>query len=256
MAKAQTQTVTPSLSATFGKTQPKNEELEACILGALLMGKDELAEVIDILKPEAFYSPAHQKIYYAILQLFNQNQAIDLYTLNAQLRKNGDLEAVGGVAYLAGLTHNIASTENIETHARLLLEYAMRRSLIALSSRIQKEAYDDTHDTFDLLDRAEQNLFEISEGNIQQNYAGISTLMQGAIKNLERIKQHGDGLTGVPSGFAALDKFLLGWQPSDFIVIAARPGMGKTSFLLSVLRNAAVEHKRPVALFSLEMSSL
>ena len=243
-------------SDNFGKTAPQVVEIEASILGALLLEKEALSEVIDILKPDVFYTPAHQKIYYTILQLFNQSKAIDLHTLAAELRKNGHLEEIGGIPYLAQITHNIASAAHIETHARLILEYAMRRSLISISSRIQKEAYDEQVDTFDLLDRAEQALFEVSEGNIQKNYLGINALMQGAIKTLENTKTREDGLTGVPSGFAALDQFLCGWQPSDFVVVAARPGMGKTSFLLSTLRNAAVDHQKPVALFSLEMSSL
>ncbi len=239
----------------FGKTPPQAIEIETSILGALLIEKDALAEVIDILRADVFYLPSHQKIYSTILQLFNQNKAIDLNTVAAYLRKQGSLEEIGGVGYLAQLTHHVATAEHIETHARLILEYAMRRSLITISSRIQKEAYEDQVDTFDLLDRAEQALFEVSEGNIQKNYDGINSLMQGAIKALESTKERADGLTGVPSGFTAVDRYFLGWQPSDFIVVAARPGMGKTSFLLSLLRNAAVDHKRPVALFSLEMSS-
>lgn len=240
----------------FGKVAPQVVEIEASVLGALLLEGGAISDIIEILRPDVFYTPAHQKIYAAILKLFNQNKAVDLNTVIVALRKNSELEEVGGIAYLAQLTHNIASSAHLETHAHLILEYAMRRSLISISSRIQKEAYDEQIDTFDLLDRAEQALFEVGEGNIQKNYLDINTLMQSAISSLENTKVLENGLTGVPSGFVALDQFLCGWQASDFVVVAARPGMGKTSFLLSILRNAAVEHKKPVALFSLEMSSL
>ena len=243
-------------SEGFGKVAPQVLEIEASVLGALLLEKEALSEVVDILKPDVFYTTAHQKIYYAILQLFNQNKAVDLHTLSATLKKEGILEEVGGVSYLVQLTHKIASAAHIETHARLILEYAMRRSLIAISSRIQKDAYDERIDTFDLLDKAEQALFEVAEGNIQKNYLGINALMQEAIVGIENTKAREDGLTGVPSGFFALDQFLCGWQPSDFIVVAARPGMGKSAFLGTILRNAAVDHQKPVALFSLEMSSI
>ena len=241
---------------TFGKTAPQVAEIEASVLGALLLEKNAISDVIEILRPDVFYTPAHQNIYKTILTLFNQNKGVDLNTVIVELRKNSQLEEVGGVSYLAQLTHNIVSSAHLETHAHLVLEYAMRRSLISISSRIQKEAYDEKIDTFNLLDRAEQALFEIAEGNIQKNYLDINALMQSAITNLENTKTKENGLTGVPTGFISLDQFLCGWQPSDFVVIAARPGMGKTSFLLSILRNAAVDHKKPVALFSLEMSSL
>lgn len=241
---------------TFGKTAPQVVEIEASVLGALLLEGGAISDVIEVLRPEVFYTPAHQKIYQTIVKLFNQNKAVDLNTVIIELRKNSQLEEVGGIPYLAQLTHNIASAAHLETHAHLVLEYAMRRSLIGISSRIQKEAYDEQIDTFELLDRAEQALFEVAEGNVQKNYFDINSLMQNAITHLENTKVKEGGLTGVPTGFLALDQFLCGWQASDFVVVAARPGMGKTSFLLSIIRNAAVDHKRPVALFSLEMSSL
>ena len=241
---------------TFGKTAPQVVDIEASVLGALLLEKNAISDVIEILRPDVFYTPAHQKVYQTILKLFNQNKSVDLNTVIVELRRNAQLEEVGGIAYLAQLTHNIASAAHLETHAHLVLEYAMRRSLIAISSKIQKEAYDEQIDAFDLLDRSERALFEIAEGNIQKNYLDINILMQNAITSLENTKAKENGLTGVPSGFTALDQFLCGWQPSDFIVVAARPGMGKTSFLLSILRNASIDHKKPIAFFSLEMSSL
>ena len=240
----------------LGKVPPQAIELEEAVLGALMLEKDALTNVIDILKVESFYKESHKVIFQAILDLFTESQPIDLLTVTTQLRKNGALEVAGGAFYITELTSKVASAANIEYHARIITEQSIKRELIRISSTIQKDAFEDTTDVFELLDAMEQSLFEISEKNIRKNYANMSSIMRDAIAELEIRKNQKDGLTGVPSGFTALDRVTSGWQKSDLVIIAARPAMGKTAFVLSVLRNAAVDHNRPVAIFSLEMSSV
>ena len=238
------------------KIPPQATDLEQSILGALMLEKDALTDVIDILKPESFYEEAHQEIYRAIIQLFNNGEPVDLRTVVNQLRKNGQLELLGGPYYLASLTTRVSSAANVEFHARAVVEYAIKRALIGIATTIHKHAYEDTIDVFTLLDQAEQALFEITETNIRKNYAAMRSLLSEAFKELEAKRMHKDGLTGTPSGFIALDRLTSGWQKADLIIVAARPGMGKTAFMLSALRNAAIDHNYPVAIFSLEMASL
>ena len=244
-----------SLSA-LGKLPPQAIDMEEAVLGALMLEKDALTAVVDILSPGSFYKDAHGLIYEAILDLFNAGEPIDLLTVVNQLRKNGSLELAGGVIFITELTSKVSSASNIEYHARIITEQAMKRDMIKISSEIQKEAFEDTTDVFELLDKMEQSLFEISENNIKKNYVDMRSIMREAITELEGKKGQKDGLTGEPSGFTALDRVTSGWQKSDLVIIAARPAMGKTAFVLSVLRNAAVDHDRPVAIFSLEMSSI
>ncbi|SEF62725.1 replicative DNA helicase [Algoriphagus boritolerans] len=240
----------------LGKVPPQAVDLEEAVLGALMLEKDALTNVIDILKVESFYKDSHKVIFQAILDLFSESQPIDLLTVTSQLRKNGALEIAGGAFYVTELTSKVASAANIEYHARIITEQSIKRELIRISSEIQKEAFEDTTDVFELLDKMEQSLFEISEKNIRKNYSDMRSIMREAIIELEARKNQKDGLTGVPSGFTALDRVTSGWQKSDLVIIAARPAMGKTAFVLSVLRNASVDHNRPVAIFSLEMSSV
>lgn len=248
--------LSPQLTEGIGKVPPQAMELEEAVLGALMLEKDALTAVIDILKPESFYKEAHGLIYDAIRTLFNESQPIDLLTVTNQLRKDGTLEAVGGAYAVTTLTTKVNSAANVEYHARIITEMSIKRELIRVSGEIQLDAYEDTTDVFDLLDRTESALFEISEQNIRKNYEDMKTIMHEALNELEARKEHKDGLTGVPTGFSALDRVTSGWQKSDLIILAARPGMGKTAFVVSALRNAAVDFNRPVAIFSLEMSSV
>jgi len=240
----------------LGKLPPQAVDMEEAVLGALMLEKDALSTVIDILKPESFYLDTHKEIYAAIVILFNNSEPIDMRTVVNQLRKNGKIEFVGGAYYIAELTSKVSSAANIEYHARVITEMAIKRALIQVASEIHHDAYEDTTDVFHLLDKTESSLFEISESNIRKNYENMRALMAQAIDELQERKNHKDGLTGVPSGFTALDRMTSGWQKSDLIIIAARPGMGKTAFVVSALRNAAVEFNMPVAIFSLEMSSV
>jgi replicative DNA helicase len=238
-----------------GKLPPQAMELEEAVLGALMLEKDALTSVVDILQPSSFYKEAHQRIYNSILQLFGKSEPIDMLTVTTQLRSNGELEFIGGASYLVKLTNKVNSAANIEFHARIITQSAIKRDMIKIAGEILKDAYEDTTDVFNLLDKIEQNFFEISERNIRKNYADASTIMRATIEELEKKKNNKDGLTGVASGFTALDRITSGWQNTELTIIAARPAMGKTAFVVSAMRNAAVEWGIPVAMFSLEMSA-
>lgn len=239
-----------------GKLPPQVPELEEAVLGALMLEKNALNDVIDILKPESFYSDKHRLIYKAIIELYNEGMPIDLLTVTEQLRKHGDLESVGGAAVVTGLTMKVNTSAHISTHARIISEKYIKRELIEASYAIQHEAYEDSTDVFDLLDRMQKQLFDISEVNIRKDYLDIKTVFKDAMGELERKRDQTDGLTGVGTGFVSLDRVTSGWQPSDLVIIAARPGMGKTSFILSAMRNAAVDFQKSTLIFSLEMSAV
>ena len=240
----------------LGKLPPQALDLEESVLGALMLEKEALTNIIDILKPENFYKDAHKEIYQAIIDLFNNSQPIDLLTVTNQLKKNGTLDIVGGSYYVTKLTTRVNSASNIEFHSRIILEQSIKRELINISSKVQKDAYEDTIDVFDLLDQTEQSLFDVSESHIRKNYKKVQNLMKEAIDELETKKEKKDGITGVPSGFIDLDTITSGWQPSDLVIVAGRPSMGKTAFVLSLIRNASIDHNLPMGIFSLEMSSL
>jgi replicative DNA helicase len=246
------------ISESLGKLPPQALDLEEAVLGALMLEKNALNAVVEFLKPEHFYKEAHQEIYTAILTLFKASEPVDMRTVVHQLRKNAKLELIegNGAYYIAELTSKVSSAANIEYHARVIIEMAIKRNLIEIASQIHHDAYEDTTDVFELLDKTEQSVFEISDSNLRKNYDNMRNLMARAIQELQQLKDHKDGLTGVPSGFTALDRMTSGWQKSDLVIIAARPGMGKTAFVVSALRNAAVDFKLPVAIFSLEMASI
>ena len=238
-----------------GKLPPQVLDLEEAVLGAMMIDKKGVDDVIDILQPDAFYKDGHRHIFEAIVQLFTDTQPIDLLTVSAQLRKNGTLELAGGDYYLIQLTQKISSSAHIEFHSRIILQKYIQRSLIKISSELIEESYDETTDVFDLLDRAESRLYEVTQGNIKRSSETAQSLVLQAKKRIEEIASK-EGLSGIATGFEKLDKITSGWQPSDLIIIAARPGMGKTAFVLSMARNIAIDFGHPVALFSLEMSSV
>lgn len=238
-----------------GKLPPQALDLEEAVLGAMMIDKKGVDEVIDILQPDAFYKEAHKHIFEAIVQLFTDTQPIDLLTVSAQLKKNAKLDLVGGDFYLIQLTQKISSSAHIEFHSRIILQKFIQRSLIKISSEIIEESYDETTDVFDLLDKAESKLYEVTQGNIKRSSETAQSLVIQAKKRIEEIANK-EGLSGVATGFEKLDKVTSGWQPSDLIIIAARPGMGKTAFVLSMARNMAIDYNQPVAVFSLEMSSV
>jgi len=240
----------------LGKLPPQAIDLEEAVLGALMLEKDALSSVIDILKPEVFYKDNHQKIFQAIKQLFEKSSPVDILTVTAQLRQLGELDMIGGAYYITELTNRVASAANIEFHSRIIIQKYIQRELIRISTDVINLAYEDTTDVLDLLDRAEKNLFEIAQNNLRRDSRKMDDLMHEALKEIEALKDKKDGLTGVASGFTDLDRMTSGWQKSDLVIIAARPAMGKTAFVLSCARNAAVDFNKPVVVFSLEMSSV
>lgn len=240
----------------LGKVPPQAPELEQAVLGALMIDRDALSSVVDILKYESFYSESHQIIYKAIVELFRSTRPIDMLTVTEELRKMGALEKIGGAFYVVELVQKVASSANIEYHARIIAQKHIQRSLIRVSTEIIRDAFEDTTDVFDLMDKAEQNLFSITETNLSRSFEGLNTLAPKLLKQIEELSKKADGLTGVPSGFTKLDRITAGWQPSDLIIMAARPAMGKTALTLSLAKNAAMDFNKPVAFFSLEMSSL
>src|ERR1051325_7993176 len=240
----------------IGKLPPQAVDLEEAVLGALMLDKDALTNVIDILQPKSFYKEAHNRIFGAIQRIFQRSEPIDILTVTQDLKKSGELEIVGGAYYISQLTNRVASSANAEFHERIISQKYIQRELIRISTETIRDAFEDTSDVFDLLDKAEKNLYTIVESNIRKNYDKMHTLIGEAIKEIEAARDQKEGVTGVASGFTALDRVTSGWQRSDLVIIAARPAMGKTAFVLSIARNAAVEFGKPVAVFSLEMSSL
>ena len=260
MEKVQPQTSYKSRSSQVislekGKLPPQAVDLEEVVLGAMMIDKKGVDEVIDILSSDVFYKQQHQHIFDAIHMLFENSEPVDLLTVSSQLKKNATLEAAGGEFYLVQLTQKVSSSAHIEFHARIILQKFIQRSLIKISNKIIEESYDETTDVFDLLDTAESKLYEITQGNIKRSSETAQQLVIQAKKKIQEIANR-EGLSGIPSGFDKVDKLTSGWQPSDLIIIAARPGMGKTALTLSMARNVAVEHNIPVAFFSLEMSSV
>ena len=238
-----------------GKIPPQATDLEEVVLGAMMIDKKGVDEVIDILHPDVFYKDAHRFIYEAIFILFEESQPVDLLTVSSQLKKSGKLELSGGDFYLIKLTQKVASSAHIEFHARIILQKYIQRSLIKISGEIIEEAYDEATDVFDLLDAAEAKLYDVTQGNLKRSAETAQDLVIQAKKRIEEIAGK-EGMSGIPSGFDKVDKLTSGWQPSDLIIVAARPGMGKTALTLSMARNMAVNSNIPVAFFSLEMSSV
>ena len=238
-----------------GKLQPQALELEEAVLGALMIDNESLSDTIDSLQPEYFYKPDNQKIFEAIINLFNNSKPVDILTVSEELKRMNALDSVGGMIYISQLTNNISSSSNTEFHARIIAEKFIKRSLISISNNIIGDAFNDTVDIFDLLNTAEEKLFNVTEGTLRKSYDKMSILIKGALDNIEILRQKEDGLSGVPSGFTKLDRVTSGWQNSDLVIVAARPGMGKTAFALSMARNIAINHEKAIGFFSLEMSS-
>ena len=239
-----------------GRIPPQATELEAEVLGAVMIDKNALNEVIDILSPESFYKESHAIIYESIKDLFGQSKPVDMLTVSTELKQRGKHEQVGGDYYLAKLTGGVSSSANAEYHARIIVQKHIQRELIKISNEIINDSYDETTDVLDLLDSAESKLFDVTQGNIKRSYESAEGLVLKAINNIEEIAKKEGSVSGIPSGFAKLDKVTAGWQPSDLVILAARPGMGKTAFVLSMARNITVGYNVPVAVFSLEMSGV
>ena len=240
----------------MGRLQPQARELEEAVLGALMLEKDAYSIVSEILKPECFYEKAHEKIYAAIVDLALSQRPVDMLTVTEQLKKRGELEDVGGPFYISQLTSKVASSAHIEYHARIIAQKYLARELISFTAMIQGKAFDETLDVEDLMQEAEGKLFEISQRNVKKDVTQINPVIKDAMEMLQKAALQKEGLSGLRTGFEGLDKMTSGWQNSDLIIIAARPAMGKTAFVLSMAKNIAVDYRNPVALFSLEMSNV
>lgn len=243
------------LSQEIGRIPPQAVDLEQVVLGAMMLEKTAVNDTIDILSENSFYDPKHQYIYKAIRTLFAATSPVDLVTVTDRLSKSGELSAAGGAGYISQLTNRVGSTANVQYHARIIAEKFIKRELIRVSNEIIKDAFDDTVDVFELLNGAERNLFQIGDGNMSKQVDLMSNVVRNAIEEIEVARKNADGISGIPSGFVEIDQVTAGWQRSDMIVIAARPGMGKTAFVLSAARNTALQGFG-VAIFSLEMSSV
>ncbi|MEI7811650.1 MAG: replicative DNA helicase [Ignavibacteria bacterium] len=236
--------------------QPAAPEVEMAVLGAMMIEKESVPKAIELLTSDSFYVKAHKLIFEAARVLFEADEPVDSVTLYEELRKKGHLEQAGGAAYLSRLSQDISSAANIEYHAKIVLEKHILRSLITSSMDIARSAYEATEDAFDLLDQAERKIFEITEEHMKKSYSQMDKAVKEAMEYIELIHSKKAQNFAVPTGFYALDDMLGGFQKSDLIIIAARPSMGKTAFALSLARNAAIDHKVPVAIFSLEMATI
>ena len=241
----------------YGKVPPQAKDLEEAVLGAVMLDKSAFDTVVEILKPQCFYVEANQSIFSAMQSLQIKSLPIDILTVVEELRSNGNLEMVGGPYYVTKLTNSVVSSANIEAHARIILQKFIQRELIRISGEVIADAYEDSTDVFDLLDDAESKLFEITNNHLKKNFDELPTVLAKAYSRIEELRNKKDEITGVPSGFLSLDKVTNGFQPTDLIIIAARPAVGKTAFALNLARNAALHPTRPVGvgLFSLEMSA-
>lgn len=239
-----------------GKLPPQALDVEQAVLGALMIDPEAVTNSIDVLRPEYFYDPKHKVIYAAINNLFNRSEAIDILTVTNDLKASGQLEVAGGAYYVASLTNKVASSAHIEEHTKIVQQKYIQRELIHIGSDITKNAYEDTSDPLDLLDEAESKLLTIGENNFRSDYTDMKLLVNEAIKEVEAISKVEGGMSGLPSGFPDLDAMTSGWQKGTLLIMAARPGMGKTALALTMARNIAVDFKKPVAVFSLEMSSV
>lgn len=245
-----------ALDVAAGKVPPQALELEEAVLGAMLLEKDAFVTVSEILNSDCFYKEAHQVIFEAITNLFTREQPIDILTVTEELRRMGKLDAVGGAFYITQLTGRVASAAHIEYHSRIIYQKYLQREMIRISGVIQTKAFDESEDVNDLLEEAENSLFMLSQGSMKRDAIQIKGVISEAIEHIKIAGKREDGLSGIPSGFTELDKITSGWQNSDLVIIAARPAMGKTAFVLSMARNMVVKYKHPVAIFSLEMSNL
>ena len=242
----------------YGKVPPQSIELEEAVLGACMLEKDTFAQVLEIIQsPDCFYVDAHQKIYGAMRSLFDKGTPVDLLTITDELRKTNELEIVGGAYYLTRLTMSVLTSAHVEAHARIVMEKFIQRELIRISGSVISDAYEDSTDVFDLLDKAESGLYEITDKHLRKNFKSLREVLVTTMNEIDEARKKTDDITGVPSGYKGLDALTSGWQKTDLIILAARPAVGKTAFCLNLALNAALNPGKPfpVAFFSLEMGA-
>ncbi len=236
------------------KLPPHNEEAEISILGALLIDKDAAVNVASLLEPKHFYKTAHQLIYKAILSLYEEREPIDLVTVTDRLKKQKSLKKAGGSSYLASLVESVPTSANVEMYAKIVRDAATKRELISISSKITEMSFDEGGEAAQILDRAEQEIFSLSQKNLTRNFIAIKDALAESFDRLDELQKKAGGLRGVPTGFNDLDDTLAGMQDSNLLILAARPGMGKTALSLNIAQYVSVAAKIPVGFFSLEMS--
>src|ERR1700740_2395422 len=241
----------------YGKVPPQAKELEEAVLGAIMLEKSAFDTVTEIVKPECFYVEAHQHIFRAMQGLQQKSMPIDILTVVEELKFREQLDVVGGPYYVTKLTNAVVSTANIEAHSRIILQKFIQRELIRISGEIIGDVYEDSTDVFDMLDDSETKMFNITNNYLKKNYDDIGSVLAKAINRIDELRTKTEDISGVPSGFASLDRVTYGWQPTDLIILAARPSVGKTAFALNLARNAALHPTKPVPVgfFSLEMSA-
>jgi replicative DNA helicase len=247
---------TSPIDPNFAHVQPQAVEIERVVLGALMVDSDAFSVVSELLKPETFYEPRHQKIYEAIRNMNMDERPVDIMTLNDELSKMGEIDKVGGVDYLMEISSQVASAAHVESHARILAEKYMQRQLIHFAGDIETKAYDSSVDVDELMQQAEGSLFQISQNNMKQDFTQVAPVVKNAVEILQRAASNKGGLTGIPTGYVGMDEITSGWQASDLVIIAGRPAMGKTSFALSIAKNVAVDYGVPIGFFSLEMNNV
>jgi replicative DNA helicase len=248
--------ISKAIGNEMGRIAPNARDLEMAVLGAIMLDREAESKVSEILQSSSFYDPRHAVVFSAIHALVGKGEPIDILTVTQELRATGMLESAGGQAYLVKLTNNVASAANIEAHARIISQKFIQRAMINIANHVIERAYSEDGDVLTMLDEAEASFFSVAQGNIRKNYDKMSEVVKAAFTALDNAMLNKSGVNGVPSGFAGIDRVTNGWQSSDLIILAARPAMGKTAFVLSMARNMAVDFGVPVAVFSLEMSSL
>ena len=246
----------PQIDPTYAHLQPQDIPMERAVLGALLIDTDAFSVVSELLKPQSFYDPRHQKIYEAIQTMNMEEKPVDILTVTDELTKMGEIDKVGGAAYLMEISNQVASAAHVEAHARALAQKYMARQLIHYASDIETQAFDSSVDVDALMQHAEGELFQLSQNNMKQDYTQIDPVIKDAVAILQRAAENKGGLTGIPTGYQQMDEMTSGWQPSDLVIIAGRPAMGKTSFALSIAKNVAVDYHIPIGFFSLEMNNV
>lgn len=244
-----------TLGLEMGNKPPQALDFEEAVLGALLIEPSCVDEAMEELKPNCFYDPRHRMIFEAMVSLVNEHVALDLLSVSQRLLERGDLETVGGAVRLAALSQKIGAAAHIEYYIKILKQKTIQRDLITASCEILKDAYDDATDVDELIDSSQSKIFAAIQSNVRKDVQEIGSVIKTAMEDVERMQEQ-SGLSGVPSGYPSIDKVTMGWQPSDLIILAARPSVGKTAFALNIARNAAVDHNMPVAVFSLEMPAI
>ena len=240
----------------LGKLPPQALELEASVIGALMIEKEAFSSITDLLRPESFYSDQHRHIFEAVQALSAKDAPIDVLSVAEQLKQTGKLEQAGGVIYLSDLTRRVASAAHIRYHAQIIAQKATARDLITAACQIEEKGYDETQDVDELVEEATAKIFEISQRAQKRDVTHIYPVITEAFDRMHKASENEGNISGIPSGFTELDKITSGWQKSDLVIIAARPAMGKTAFVLSMAKNIAVDFNIPVAIFSLEMSNV